>query len=286
MLYLHPSRVATSVNTSAEETQTVRQKPRAATSVLHWAQMASRKQMMWAGGHRAGCSKIVKMELPNSLAGSVLLLCTDYFQKTCANVLRETPVWIRVLQWKISWTCFKSTAHVREDDSCYMCPCSPCPGRGLPFFLGTEICASSFPWWQTAWISVVGALNPPASKSTPLQAGRLAATFIIFLTSIGNTNWGICCICCFLFLKLICSFKSGHLVFLLLYPSKWCWVCLTRRPLLAYCCPGGAEYFPAKNESGEIHGFCYPKWAVCYSQIKIVCLLQAEGRDRNGKQRN
>lgn len=92
MPYLHPSRVATSVSTSAEETQTVRQKPRAATSVLHWAQMASRKQMMWAGGHREGCSEIVKMELPNSPAGSVLLLCTDYFQKTCADVLQETPV--------------------------------------------------------------------------------------------------------------------------------------------------------------------------------------------------
>lgn len=93
--YLHPSRMTTSASATlwgGGETHAAREKPRAAT--LFPAGPEWQAGMRWGRQERAGegCSEMVKVELPNTPAGTTCPSCADSFQKDCVEHLGETPV--------------------------------------------------------------------------------------------------------------------------------------------------------------------------------------------------
>lgn len=94
--------------------------------------------------------------------------------------------------------------------------------------------------------------------------------WFFILANTENTNQGICWICYLLILELHCSHKIS--AFSIFGGPSWA------------LSSGDAEYFPEKNIFGEIQVFCYPKWAVYYSQIKMLCSGWVGGeKGRNGK---
>lgn len=121
-----------------------------------------------------------------------------------------------------------------------------------------------FPQQVSAWINQLIYTGCP--RATIPGFGLL----FFILANIGNTDLGTCWICYLLILELICSHKTR--AFSIFGGPSWA------------LSSGDAEYSPEKNVFGEILVFCYPKPAVRYGQIKVVCSgWVGGGKSRNGE---